>query len=75
MPDGSHLVINKLAEDHDPTDRHKAVDLLERDRADRSKVFTGLIYYDPKSNAPLDELQHLPDKPLAQFDELLAAYR
>lgn len=72
MPDGSHLVINKLAEDHDPTDRRKAVDLLARDREDRGRVFTGLIYYDPKSNSPLDEMQHLPDKPLAQFgaDEL-----
>ena len=87
MPDGSHLVLHKLAEDHDPTDRRKAVDLLARDREDRSRVFTGLIYYDPRSNAPLDELQHLPDKPLAlfgadelrpakpEFEKLQAAYR
>jgi len=87
MPDGSHLVIHKLAEDHDPTDRARALDILARDRGDHGRVFTGLIYYDPKSNAPLDEIQHLPDKPLAQFgaeelrpakaefEKLLAAYR
>jgi 2-oxoglutarate ferredoxin oxidoreductase subunit beta len=87
MPDGSHLVIHKLAEDHDPTDRARALDILARDRGDHGRVFTGLIYYDPKSNVPLDEIQHLPDKPLAQFgaeelrpgkaefEKLLAAYR
>jgi len=87
MPDGSHLVIHKLAEDHDPTDRARALDILARDRGDHGRVFTGLIYYDPKSNAPLDEIQRLPDKPLAQFgaeelrpakaefEKLLAAYR
>ncbi|HZL99965.1 MAG TPA: thiamine pyrophosphate-dependent enzyme [Planctomycetota bacterium] len=87
MPDGSHLVIQKLAEDHDPTDRSRALEILARDRADHSRVLTGLIYYDPQSNAPLDELQRLPDKALAQFgaeelrpgkaefDQLLAAYR
>ena len=87
MPDGSHLVIHKLAEDHDPTDRARALDILARDRGDHGRVFTGLIYYDPKSNVPLDEIQHLPDKPLAQFgaeelrpgkaefEKLLASYR
>ena len=87
MPDGSHLVIHKLAEDHDPTDRARALDILARDRADRGKVFTGLIYYDPKSNVPLDEIQRLPDKPLAAFgaeelrpgkpafEQLMASYR
>jgi 2-oxoglutarate ferredoxin oxidoreductase subunit beta len=87
MPDGSHLVIHKLAEDHDPTDRARALDILARDRGDHGKVFTGLIYYDPKSNRPLDETQRLPDKPLAQFgaeelrpakadfEKLLASYR
>jgi len=87
MPDGSHLVIHKLAEDHDPTDRARALDILARDRGDHGRVFTGLIYYDPKSNVPLDEIQRLPDKPLAQFgaeelrpgkaefEKLLAAYR
>jgi 2-oxoglutarate ferredoxin oxidoreductase subunit beta len=87
MPDGSHLVIHKLAEDHDPTDRARALDILARDRGDHGRVFTGLIYYDPKSNVPLDEIQRLPDKPLAQFgaeelrpakaefEKLLASYR
>jgi len=87
MPDGSHLVLHKLSGDHDPTDRGKAVELLARDRGDRGHVYTGLIYYDPKSNAPLDELEHLPDKPLAlhgaeelrpgkaAFESILAGFR
>jgi len=60
MPDGSHLVINKLAEDHDPTDRNRAVDILARDRGDRGKVYTGLLYYNPASNMPLTRSSACP---------------
>jgi hypothetical protein len=50
-------------------------------------VFTGLLYYDPSSNAPLEDVRRLPDTPLAQldigvlrpsrkaFDGILAGYR
>lgn len=88
MPDGSHIVVHKLSErDHDPTDRIAALNILGRDRADRAHIYTGLIYYDNTSNAPLEDLMHLPDTPLTAmdeaatrpsreaFDEILAGYR
>jgi 2-oxoglutarate ferredoxin oxidoreductase subunit beta len=88
MPDGSHIVVHKLSEqDHDPTDRRAALRILEKDREDEGHVFTGLIYYDPSSNAPLEDVRRLPDTPLAQlgadvlrpsreaFEGILAGYR
>ena len=69
LPDGSRLVLHKLgAEQHDPTDRRAAVRLLERDREDEGHVYTGLIYFDP-SPAPLEDVLHLGDKPLAMLGE------
>jgi 2-oxoglutarate ferredoxin oxidoreductase subunit beta len=88
MPDGSHLVINKLSDqDHDPTDKRAALRILERDREDAGCVYTGLLYYDPKGSVPLEDVRKLPDTPLAQldvdvlrpgrqaFEGILAAYR
>jgi 2-oxoglutarate ferredoxin oxidoreductase subunit beta len=88
MPDGGHIVLHKLSdEDHDPTDKQAALRLLARDREDHGHVFTGLIYYDPDSNAPLEDIRRLPDEPLATlgadqlrpdqagFDAILDAYR
>ncbi len=87
MPDGSHIVLHKLSDaTHDPTERHAAVRLLERDREDEGHVYTGLIYYHPQPSS-LDELLHLGDKPLGAlgedelrpsreaFDSILAGYR
>src|SRR5262245_27447009 len=88
MPDGSHIVLHKLAEaDHDPTNKRAALELLAKDKADPGHVVTGLIYYDPASNLPLEDMKHLPDQSLAtmteaqlrptreQFAQILAAYR
>jgi 2-oxoglutarate ferredoxin oxidoreductase subunit beta len=88
MPDGSHIVIHKLSEqDHDPTDKRAALRILDKDREDAGHVFTGLIYYNSDSNAPLEDMRHLPDTPLAQlgakelrpskeaFEGILAGYR
>jgi hypothetical protein len=70
MPDGSHIVVHKLSEkDHDPGNRIAALNILAKDRADQGHVFTGLIYYDNTSNAPLEDLMHLPDTALAAMDE------
>ncbi|MGQ0554018.1 MAG: thiamine pyrophosphate-dependent enzyme [Planctomycetota bacterium] len=67
MPDGSHLVVHKLADhEHDPTNRRAAAEILARDREDEGHVFTGLLYYQPDSaNPPLEDIKHLPDRPLA----------
>jgi 2-oxoglutarate ferredoxin oxidoreductase subunit beta len=70
MPDGSHIVVHKLSEkDHDPNNRIAALNILAKDRADRGHVFTGLIYYDNDSDAPLEDMMHLPDTALAAMDE------
>ncbi len=41
MPDGSHLVLHKLADtDHDPTNRRSAANLLAKDKEDPGHVYT-----------------------------------
>jgi 2-oxoglutarate ferredoxin oxidoreductase subunit beta len=44
--DGSILRLRKLAEDYDPTDRHAAMDHMQR-KAAHGEVLTGLLYIDP----------------------------
>jgi 2-oxoglutarate ferredoxin oxidoreductase subunit beta len=56
MPDGSHLVLQKLAEDYDPQNREQALVLLERARRDQ-KLLTGLIYVDPAAKPLAQELK------------------
>ncbi|MCB9897377.1 MAG: 2-oxoacid:ferredoxin oxidoreductase subunit beta [Planctomycetes bacterium] len=69
MPDGSYISLSALDESiHDPTDIQAARRVLERDRLDKGHVYTGLIYYNPKSE-PLHEVLHLGDKPLSLLDE------
>ncbi len=57
MPDGSNIVLKKLAEDYDPTDREAALDTLHEARQER-RLVTGLIYVDPASRSFTEELQH-----------------
>jgi 2-oxoglutarate ferredoxin oxidoreductase subunit beta len=63
MPDGSHIVLKKLAHDYDPTDAERAFALLREARKDL-KLLTGLLYVDPAS-AGFDEELRLVDEPLA----------
>jgi 2-oxoglutarate ferredoxin oxidoreductase subunit beta len=63
MPDGSHLVLQKLAEDYDPQNREQALVLLGRARRDE-KLLTGLIYVDPAAK-PLAQELNVVDEPLA----------
>jgi 2-oxoglutarate ferredoxin oxidoreductase subunit beta len=88
MPDGSHILVKKLADhEHDPRNRAAAEKVLADDRADTGHIATGLIYYRPASENPaLEDIAHLGDKPLAllgedelrptreSFAEILAAY-
>ncbi|TNE47737.1 MAG: 2-oxoacid:ferredoxin oxidoreductase subunit beta [Deltaproteobacteria bacterium] len=67
LHDGSHLQLKKLAEDHDPTDRMQAVQLLEKAQDER-QLLTGLIYI----NEELEDfhtLHNLMDTPLANLPE------
>ena len=65
MPDGSHIVLKKLAADYDPTDAEHAFSLLREARKDL-KLLTGLLYVDPAST-PFDEELQLVDEPLASL--------
>jgi 2-oxoglutarate ferredoxin oxidoreductase subunit beta len=89
MPDGSHIVVHKLADhEHDPTDLKAAEAILSRDRQDSGHVYTGLLYYESAATSPpLEDIKHLPDLALAQmgaqelrptqvqFAELMASFR
>ncbi len=67
LHDGSHIVLKKLEEDYDPTDRRAAIEALEKSR--REGVFvTGLIYYNPSSLIFPDELS-LCETPLALLSD------
>jgi 2-oxoglutarate ferredoxin oxidoreductase subunit beta len=67
MPDGSKIVLKKLSHDYDPTDKIRALELL--DKAKQEKLFlTGLIYHGNKSQ-PLVEQEHLVDEPLVTLPE------
>ena len=65
MPDGSHVVLQKLGEDYDPTSRERALVVIERSRRDQ-RLLTGLLYVDPNAT-PLAEDLHLTDAPLAHL--------
>jgi 2-oxoglutarate/2-oxoacid ferredoxin oxidoreductase subunit beta len=71
MPDGSHIVLHKLADaEHDPRSRPAAEAILAKDRADPGHVYTGLMYYRPASENPgLPDIAHLGSKPLATLTE------
>jgi len=90
MPDGSHILLHRLADhEHDPTSFESADKLLERDRREPGRIFTGLLYYKAASpeSQPLEDVAHLGGKPLAQlgaaelrpsreaFEGILAGYR
>jgi 2-oxoglutarate ferredoxin oxidoreductase subunit beta len=63
MPDGSHIVLKKLADDYDPTSRDRAMGVLEDGRRE-GKLVTGLFYVDPRQTPLEDELQ-MVETPLA----------
>lgn len=65
MPDGSRLILKKLAEDYDPRDRAGALMALEGARGER-KLLTGLLYAQPEARA-FDEELELTGAPLASL--------
>jgi len=56
MPDGSHIVLKKLAQDYDPTSRDRASEVLHEARRE-SKLITGLLYVDEAKPPFTDELK------------------
>ncbi len=63
LHDGSHLLLSKLPEDYDPTDKMAALRMLD-DARKKGEHLTGLIYIDTNSKDFI-ELLNLPDEPLA----------
>jgi 2-oxoglutarate ferredoxin oxidoreductase subunit beta len=67
LHDGSHLVLKKLGEDHDPTDRIGAMRLIEEAR-ERDHLLTGLLYIDEHAQ-DFATRENLPARPLRDYDE------
>ena len=65
MPDGSHIVLKKLAEDYDPTRREGALAAIHEAARER-KLVTGLLYVD-ESLPPFTEELSLAGTPLAHL--------
>ena len=63
MPDGSRIILKRLARDYNPTDKMAALALLEKARTE-GLFLTGLFYHG-QSAMPLDEQLNLVDRPLA----------
>lgn len=67
MHDGSTVILRKLGEGYDPTDRFEAMRVLE-DAKQNQRLVTGLLYFD-ESRQTLNDVLNLPDEPLMQLTE------
>ena len=67
MHDGSHLLLRKLEESYDPTNKVEALRLLTESH-DRGEVITGLFYVNTKQENFLT-LLNVVDEPLATLPE------
>ena len=65
--DGSTLVLRKLSEDHDPSDRLAAMRLLEESRS-RGHLLTGLLYVDEDA-IDLATSERIAERPLRDLGE------
>jgi len=68
MHNGSKIVLKKLSEDYDPTDKLRAFQVLEEARQNMEFI-TGLIYVNEDERPDLHELLHLCDTPLVYLPE------
>jgi len=85
MPDGSHIVLKKLAADYDPTDADAAFAALREGRRER-RLVTGLIYVN-EATRPFEDELGMVEAPLASLalesvrparavlDEIMESYR
>ncbi|TMF43407.1 MAG: 2-oxoacid:ferredoxin oxidoreductase subunit beta [Chloroflexi bacterium] len=67
LHDGSHIVLKKLGEDHDPTDRLAAMKVLEEGRS-AGHLVTGLLYLDT-TMTDFATTERIPDRPLVELGE------
>jgi 2-oxoglutarate ferredoxin oxidoreductase subunit beta len=67
LHDGSHIILKKLGEDHDPSDRQAAMRVLEEGRA-AGHLVTGLLYLDT-TMADFATTENIPQRPLRDLGE------
>jgi 2-oxoglutarate ferredoxin oxidoreductase subunit beta len=67
LHDGSHILLKKLGEDHDPTDRRAAQRVIDEGRA-AGHLVTGLLYIDPES-VDFATTEQIPATPLKDLTE------
>lgn len=67
LHDGAQIVLRKLEEEYDPTDRLSALQRLEAARQN-GEFITGLVYID-NSRPSLAEVSNLVDEPLAHLSD------
>jgi 2-oxoglutarate ferredoxin oxidoreductase subunit beta len=67
LHDGSKILLKKLDQGHDPTDRYAALNLLE-DAREKQLFITGLIYVNTERPS-LAEHENLNGLPLARMPE------
>jgi len=67
LHDGSHIILKKLGEDHDPSDRRAAMRVLEEGRSEGHLV-TGLLYLDT-TMADFATTENIPERPLRDLGE------
>ena len=67
MHDGSTVILRKLGEGYDPTNRFEAMRVLE-DAKQNQRLVTGLLYFD-ESRQTLNDVLNLPDEPLVKLTE------
>jgi 2-oxoglutarate ferredoxin oxidoreductase subunit beta len=67
LRDGSHIILKKLAEEYDPTDRIAAMSHLEESRV-RGQLLTGLLYVNEQM-ADFATSEQLPEEPLRDLGE------
>jgi 2-oxoglutarate ferredoxin oxidoreductase subunit beta len=67
LHDGSHIVLKKLGDDHDPTDRRAAIRVIEEGRA-AGHLVTGLLYVDT-AMADFATTEQIPQTPLKDLGE------
>jgi 2-oxoglutarate/2-oxoacid ferredoxin oxidoreductase subunit beta len=68
LPDGSRFVLKKLERDYDPSDKSRALDLIEKATQERL-LLTGLIYHNPSPAPPIADQLHMMDAPLATLPQ------
>lgn len=67
MHDGSTIILQKLDEQYDPTDKFAAMKLLDESRS-QQRLVTGLLYIN-EARQTLNQLLEVPETPLALLPE------